>query len=107
MKTGMQMLLESFLPPDTLSAIQKAATDIPAIAQRIGAQLNRMEESIERIEATVMRVENKVRGEDPPEETALSKLAVCGPTHSFRSILPSEGNGEFPATLKRMVETDG
>ena len=97
MKNGMQMLLESLLPPDTLDSIQRAATDIPRIAQGIQAQLNRMEESIMHIEAIVIRVENKMRGDNPPEETPLSRLAV----------LPSNANGEFPQSLKRLVETDG
>lgn len=105
MKNGMQMLLESLLPPDTLQAVQKAATDIPAIAQRIGAQLDRIEAmgkmldlKIDAIDALVRRIEDRTRGDNPPEETPLSQLATT---------LPALGDGSFPPSLKRMVESDG
>lgn len=95
MKNGMQMLLESILPADTLAAIQKAASDLPEIAKRVGAQLDRMEQTLLHVEAITERIENKVRGDNPPEETPLSQLAL------------GTSQNKLPPSLERMLDSDG
>lgn len=119
MKNGMQMLLESLLPPDTLNQIQQAATAIPAIAQKLQSQLDRMETTLLHIESVVERIENKVLANEPPERTPLSDFAMKAIAEStigqpvrylngeVKTVLHSEGNGEFPESLRKELEKDG
>ena len=127
-KTGMQMLLENLLPAELLQQIQQAATAIPAIAQKLQSQLDRMETTLAHIESVVERIENKVLSNDPPERTPLSDFvmeSIAGampgvehreavrflmPTKSngeIKTVLHSEGTGEFPESLRKELEKDG
>lgn len=119
MKNGMQMLLENLLPAELLQQIQQAATAIPAIAQKLQSQLDRMETTLTHIESVVERVENKVLANDPPERTPLSDFVMTAIAESTvdqpvrysngeaRTVLPSLGNGEFPESLRKELEKDG
>lgn len=119
MKNGMQMLLESLLPPDTLNQIQQAATAIPEIAHKVQLQLDRLEMTLANVESIVERIENKVLADDPPERTPLSDFVMAAIAESTidqpvrylngeaRTVLPSEVTGEFPETLRKELEKDG
>ena len=118
-KNGMQMLLENLLPAELLQQIQQAASAIPAIAQKLQSQLDRMETTLSHIESVVERIENKVLSNDPPERTPLSDFVMTAIAEStidqpvrylngeVRSVHHSEGNGEFPESLRKELEKDG
>lgn len=114
MKNGMQMLLESLLPPDTLNQIQQAATAIPEIARKVQLQLDRLEMTLANVEAIVERIENKVLANEPPEHTPLSDFVLEQISQgeyqngaAIRHVIPSEGTGQFPETLRKELEKDG
>lgn len=113
MKNGMQMLVESLLPHELIEGIAAAAKAIPIAAQKLQEQMDRMEMVINNIDAAVARIENKVRGDEPPERTPLSDYVLTAISEgeyrngeTRKTVLPSMGNGEFPETLRKELEKD-
>lgn len=102
-KSGMAQLLESLVPPEVMQQVKDAAIAVPQIAKKVGETMTRIEGKLDELESitneiynTVMRIENKVRGDDPPESTPLSLMATNG-----------EHKGPLPESLQRLVEKDG
>lgn len=68
-KNGMQMMLEQFLGPELIKAIEAAKTDIPVFAKKLDERFAAMENTLARIEAKLNAIEVLAEPSSTPEFT--------------------------------------